>query len=66
VNDLRAGPVVPAGDTVALETALDRLREEPTPVPSPRLASWLAEHNRERLSVRTLELLERIAPARDG
>ena len=64
VDDLRAGPVVPAGDAVALEEALDRLREDSAPAPSPRLASWLAEHNRERLSARTLDLLERIAPAR--
>ena len=64
VEDLDAGVIVPAGDASALAEAVERLGRWSGGGQSERLAAWLGEHARERLSQRMLDLLERVARSR--
>jgi glycosyltransferase involved in cell wall biosynthesis len=60
-----AGVVVPEGDIDALERAIDEIISAPRARwHSPDRDAWLAEHTRERLSLRMLEAIEKLDPVR--
>jgi glycosyltransferase involved in cell wall biosynthesis len=65
IRELDAGPVVPAGDAVALERILDRLiGNAVTRRKSATTDAWLARHTREQLARDTFTVLERVVDGR--
>jgi glycosyltransferase involved in cell wall biosynthesis len=62
VRSLRAGWIIPAADSAALEAALDHLRGRPRSPGAPNeIEEWLARHTRERLAQDTFDLLGKLA-----